>query len=186
MKKLTVLVDADGVLENLSEEWVKCLNEKYGTCVRYEDLREWDMTKAFPTLTKEQVIEPEQSEELYGRLKPLKDAPEYLKRLIDDGHKVYVVTATPYKIIKAKIETVFRKYYPFLDWNSFIITSDKSMIRGDVLIDDGIHNLTCGEYKKLLFTAPYNRDHNAEENGMFRVDDWKQVYETVTEMAKEN
>jgi hypothetical protein len=43
------------------------------------------------------------------------------------------------------------------------------MIRGDVLIDDGIHNLEGGDYKKILFTAAHNRNYDAEANGMIRV-----------------
>ncbi len=52
---MTILVDADGVLENLSEAWVEYLNDRYGTSVKYDEVRDWDMTKAFPSLSREQV-----------------------------------------------------------------------------------------------------------------------------------
>ena len=34
-----------------------------------------------------------------------------------------------------------------LTWDQVIVTSRKQLIRGDVLIDDGIHNLEGGQYK---------------------------------------
>lgn len=181
---MTILTDADGVLEDLSQKWVAYLNEKYGTSVRYDDLSDWDMTKDFPTLTREQVYGTELDEELYARLEPYDGAVEYVKKLIDDGHVVFVVTTTPYQVIKVKFEKVIFRYFPFLTWKNVIITSDKHLIRGDVLIDDGVHNLLGGEYKKILMTAPYNKYFNAEENGMLRVNSWKEIYEAISGMCR--
>lgn len=55
MKKLTILFDADDTVENLSDCWIAMLNERYGTSVTPEDVHSWDISLAFPTLTKEQV-----------------------------------------------------------------------------------------------------------------------------------
>ena len=56
MKKLTILFDADDTVENLSDCWIAMLNERYGTSVTPEDVHGWDISLAFPTLTKEQVF----------------------------------------------------------------------------------------------------------------------------------
>lgn len=183
MKKLTILVDADSVMENLSEAWVKYLNNKYGTDVKYEDVTEWDMTEAFPELTREQVYGAELEPQLYELVEPLKDAPLYLKKLMDDGHVIYVVTSTPYQIIAEKTEQVLLEYFPFLTWKNFIITSYKQMIKGEVLIDDGIHNLVGGEYEKLLMDAPYNRSIDAAAEGIDRVFGWAEIYEKICALA---
>ena len=66
-----------------------------------------------------------------------------------------------------------------------IITSRKQLIRGDVLIDDGIHNLEGGDYAKILVTAPHNIDYDAEANGMIRVKDWDEILSAV-EMLERN
>lgn len=50
MKKLTILVDMDDTIENLCETWVAFLNETHGTTVHTDDIHDWDMTKAFPTI----------------------------------------------------------------------------------------------------------------------------------------
>lgn len=182
---MVILVDADGVIENLTEIWTDRLNEKYGINVRFnEDFREWDMTKVFTTLTPEQIYTTEYEHDLYKRLTPYEGAPETLKRLIDEGHTVLIVTHTPYQAIEPKMEYVIKKYFPFLTWRDFILTAHKQMIRGDVLIDDGVHNLLGGDYAKILYTQPYNEDFDAEGNGMVRVHNWKEVYEAIRNLMK--
>ena len=78
MNKLTVLVDMDNTLENLCETWVEYLNERHGTNVHIDDVKEWDMTKAFPTLSKTELFAPLYEEELWKRVKPLPDSVEYV------------------------------------------------------------------------------------------------------------
>ncbi len=176
---MIILVDADGVLEDLTEKWVLYLNELYGTNVKYEDIKEWDMTKDFPMLTREQIYETEIEERLYERLEPLPGARECLEKLIDRGHRIFVVTSTPFQVIKVKFERAIFRFYPFLTWKDVIIASDKKMIKGDVLIDDGVHNLEGGEYRKILMDAPYNESYDAEGNGMVRVKNWEEIYAAV-------
>ena len=182
---MIILVDADGVLENLTEVFPELINKKYGTDVKYEDITEWGFEKYFPNLTYEEVYSTEFDPELYERTKPKKDAPEILKKLIDDGHEIYVVTNTKYKAVELKMEKVMKKYFPFLSWKNFIITSNKQMIKGDVLIDDGVHNLIGGDYAKILFEAPWNRDFDTEANGMFRAKNWEEIYNIINTMSKQ-
>lgn len=55
MTRLRILFDADDVAETLLEGWVRTLNERYGTTTLVEDVTDWDISKAFPTLTKQQI-----------------------------------------------------------------------------------------------------------------------------------
>ncbi|MBO5639771.1 MAG: hypothetical protein J5916_07690 [Oscillospiraceae bacterium] len=66
-----------------------------------------------------------------------------------------------------------------------IITSRKQLIRGDVLIDDGIHNLEGGAYIKILMTAPHNRNYDAEANGMIRAHHWAEIEEIIRRLSAE-
>ena len=67
MKKLTILFDADDTVENLSDCWIAMLNERYGTSVTPEDVHGWDISLAFPTLTKKQVFGVLHDDELWRR-----------------------------------------------------------------------------------------------------------------------
>ena len=177
---MIILIDADNVIENLTHEMFLYIDELYGTDAHYEELRDWDLCTAFPALTREQVYGAELNAELYDRVKPIEGAVGTIRRLIDDGHEVFVVTNTPAKAYAPKTEKVFARYFPFIPSDHYILTSHKQMIRGDVLIDDGIHNLVGGTYAKLLFNAPNNMDYDAGANGMIRVADWDDIYRVIS------
>ena len=59
------------------------------------------------------------------------------------------------------------------------------MIRGDVLIDDGLHNLIGGDYRKILFDSPHNRSFDAEGNGMIRVHNWDEAEQAIAAIEAE-
>lgn len=185
MRSLTILIDMDDVLENLLECWVAELNRRYGTTVHPEEITNWLIGEFFPSLTKEELFAPLGDPTFWSLLSPMKDAPDVVCKLIDDGHRVRVVTSSHYKTVPAKMDWLFR-HYPFLSWKDVIIAHDKKLINGDILIDDGVHNLENAQYKKLLFDQPHNRSYNAEENGMIRVYGWKEIYEIICRMTGGN
>ncbi|MCQ2485945.1 MAG: hypothetical protein MJ168_11520 [Clostridia bacterium] len=177
----TILVDMDDTIENCTEAWVTLVNKRFGTDVDPLSLRDWDVSKAFPELTREQVYGVTFEDEFWYSVRPIKGAVEYLKKLIDDGNKVFIVTCAAYETLKIKMEEVLFRYFPYITWSDVIIASKKQLIKADYLVDDGIHNHIGGEYKSLLFTAPHNCEYNAEANGMVRVNNWEEVYKYISE-----
>ena len=121
-------------------------------------------------------------EDFWEDVKPVPGAAEALKHFMDEGHEVYVVTATEFEHVYEKMRKVLFRYFPFLSPRQVIIACRKQMIRGDVLIDDGIHNLEGGAYRKILFTRPYNREYDAAANGMTRVRSWDEIVRIIDEM----
>ncbi len=184
MKKLTILVDMDDTIENLLSVWVAYLNERYGLRVKTDDVRDWDLSLAYPSLTSKQVYSPLYDDEMWRRIEPLPYAAELLEKLIDEGHEVYIVTSSNYQTLKTKMDEVLFKYFPFLDWNHVIVTNNKQMIRGDVLVDDAPHNHIGGQYLKILMDSPHNREFDAQRFGMVRVYSWLEVYDTIRRFAE--
>lgn len=182
---MTILVDMDDTMTDLCGAWCAWLNKKHATQVQPEDIKEWDMAVAFPHLTEDALYEPFRHKSVWRTVKPKPGARTYLKRLVDDGHEVYIVTATDYRSIKWKFDCLIRRYFPFVPWSNLIVASKKQMVRGDVLLDDGVHNLMGGAYRKLLMDAPHNRAYDAEENGMRRVWTWEEAYRMIAEINKE-
>ena len=84
MKPLTILFDADDTVENLCDCWIALLNERYGTSVRIEDVTDWDIALAFPTLTREQVFGVLNEDELFHRLERVPGSLEVLQRLYNE------------------------------------------------------------------------------------------------------
>jgi len=183
---MTILVDMDDVIELLVPAWVSYINNRYGTDTRPEDVAEWDMSKAFPTLTHDQVYSAIDDDALWDLVKPMPGAQEMLRKLLDEGHDIYIVTATHYKTLRPKMEKVLFRYFPFISWDHVIITCNKHLILGDILIDDGPHNLTGGCYKKILFSANHNRFFDAASVGAVRVNDWNEAYREVQRIIGNN
>ena len=172
---MIILVDMDDTIEQLLKAWLRGVNARYGRDVRYEDVEDWDVSAAYPGLTWEQVYAIPMAPGFWRTVDPIPGAAEALQRLMAAGHQVYIVTATECDSVPEKMNDLLFRYFPFLSWRQVIITSNKQLIRGDVLIDDGVHNLEGGDYVKILMTAPHNRGYDAEANGMIRVNNWSEI-----------
>ncbi|MBQ8904569.1 MAG: HAD hydrolase-like protein [Oscillospiraceae bacterium] len=176
---MTILVDMDDTIENLTEAWINYANNRFGTAINAADVTTWDPSEAFPSVSHEEMYALLLEDELYETVEPFEGTAYYLQKLISEGHEIFIVTNSPYQVMKAKMEMVLFRHFPFIDWKHVIITGSKPLIKGDVLVDDGIHNLLGGDYAKLLFTAPHNRSFDSDGNGMVRVNCWREVYEVI-------
>lgn len=184
MKRLTVLVDFDQTLNNLSDVWVKFLNERYETTVQPDDIREWDMRKAYPMLKPNEIYDPLKTEELWEQVVPLPGACEAMSNLKRDGHNILVVTTSNPTTAPIKLNKVLFRYFPFFTYNDVIITSHKQLILGDVLIDDAPHNLVGGLYKRILMTASHNKNLNERTIKAARANNWEEAYKLVKSIAE--
>ena len=180
---MTILVDMDDTIEQLLRAWMRGVNEKYHRNAVYEDFVSWDVSAAYPGLTREQVYAIPDEPGFWATVEPMPGAAEALERIIAAGHQVYIVTATGYRSLPEKMDDLLFRYFPFISWDQVIVTSNKQMIRGDVLIDDGVHNLEGGDYVKILVSAPHNAGYDAEANGMIRVDSWDRIEDVIRNLA---
>lgn len=179
---MRILVDMDDTIEQLLDAWVRRANEKFGRDVSLDEITGWNVAAPYSGLTREEIYGVTYEPGFWSGVKPMPGAAEALKHFMDEGHEVYIVTATEIEHVEEKMKGLLFRYFPFLSWNQVIITGRKQLIRGDVLIDDGIHNLEGGNYRKILFTAPHNRFYDAEANGMTRVNTWEEVVEIIDRM----
>lgn len=171
--KKIILCDADDVIENFCDTWIGYLNNKYGTKVLIEDIVDWDIRKAFPELTSDQIFAPTYEKTFWNRIEAMPGCYEVLK-MINTLHNLYIVTASNYQTCDAKIEKIL-ELYSFLNWDQFVITSKKQLVFGDYLIDDGVHNLEDGRYKGILFDRPHNRLFDEKAAGITRVYSWDEI-----------
>jgi len=176
--KLHIMIDCDNVLNNVSEDWVMYLNKKHDLSVNPQNLSHEQIYEAFPTLSKDEINFPLQ-DEAFGMSYTVKpDSYEYLKKMLDDGHELTIVTAHSNRTAGVKFEWI-TKHFPFISRDDIIIARKKGKVIGDVLIDDEVRNLIGGDYLKILFDHPNNRGYDAEANGMIRVHSLKEAYEVI-------
>lgn len=174
-----LLVDMDDTIENLTEVWIHYANTRFGTQVDPKNVESWDPSEAFPEISHQKIYDLLIEDALYQDIVPLPGAVKILKKLYDEGYNIYIVTNTPYQVVKYKLEHVLFRYFPFIDWDHVILTKHKQLLKGDILIDDAPHNLIGGSYEKILFTAAHNRKYDAKAHGMIRVTSWEEIYDII-------
>ena len=76
---MTILVDMDETISGLLDAWTGCLKGRYGIGVCRDDIKDWDMQKAYPELSKEQIYAPLLEESLWESVEPLPGAAHYIK-----------------------------------------------------------------------------------------------------------
>ena len=130
------------------------------------------------------------AQSIFERDKPL--AENTLRRIAKGIKKFVIDNPEPFIInykfdnppVAMKLNNVLFRYFPYLTTKDVIITSQKQLVCGDVMIDDAPHNLEGGKYFSILVTAPHNRAYDATANGFVRADRWDEIYNIVCEYAR--
>lgn len=157
--KTVLLIDQDDVLAEYIAGVTGLFNEKYGTDFKAEDCIRWDLYSILGKEVETIMHEPD----TFRHLAPTPYALEVFERLYNSGlFELYIVTAASPRSVEAKFEWI-RRYLPFLPENRIIVCSSKFMIKGDYLLDDGMHNIE--DFAKsggtpIVFERPHNTSSN--------------------------
>lgn len=162
--KQTVLVDLDSIVVNIEEEWYRRYNEKHGDDLSIERVLSWDTSKyakagaaVFDTLNEPGFFEA---------LKPLPGAVEGVNELLDEA-RVLIVSHGPTPGSYSEKARWLQRWLPEVSLKQLILTYSKDAVRGDVLFDDGPHNLRSyrqawPDSRLATIAYPYNADVRAE------------------------
>lgn len=160
----TVLVDVDGVTADSHKTWLNFYNQDYHDWLTFDKIKSWGI---------HQYVKPECGRKIYDYLRrpdfydntlPVMGAVEGVGLLRRLGYKVVFVSAG---MFPAKVDWLAREGFlvdfPYADHRpetarDVILCNDKSMIRGDYLIDDYPGNLAEFPGKRILFDQPWNED----------------------------
>ena len=103
-----------------------------------------------------------------------KDLPviEYSREVIEELHNrfdVYVASAAMEfpNSLQDKNEWL-DQHFPFIHWKRRIFCGDKSVLKGDILIDDHDFNLSVFDGRPIIFTS----SHNVNETKYERLNSW--------------
>jgi len=166
--KPILLIDQDDVLAEYILGVTLAFNEKYHTHFTTKDCMSWDLYSVFGEQIDTIMHEPE----VFRNLIPAKNALEVFERLYQSGlFEMYIVTAANPKSVEAKYQWI-AQYLPFFPQNRVIICTHKFMIKGDYLLDDGMHNIH--DFHKTGGTPiVFERPHNAHlTHDFIKVKDW--------------
>ena len=174
-------IDIDGTINNLCESVLMIYNQDSNDNLQISDITEYYV---------ENFAKPEYRKEFYKYyidkrvwklVKMDKMAQEYINKLNTDGHEIYFVTSTePANIYKKS--GWLQKHFPDINIRKRLIRCyNKQLLSGlDILVDDYEMNLIGGSYKKILLDKPWNQNTDDRYFGLFRVNNWKEIYEILS------
>lgn len=168
-----LLIDMDGVLNDAITMLLARYNADYNDNLRIEDITAWELDKFVKPECGKMIYSYFREKGFFSKLPVQEHAQEVLARLLRAGHEIYVVTSSPPEAYEDKYYW-FRRHFPFIPEQNIIFCTPKQITTGDVLFDDGPHNIK--EWLKhnpgkiaIVMDAPWNRGLE-EELETYQVD----------------
>lgn len=176
---MTILIDLDSTITNFGKVLLRTLNHQYRTNHAYDEITSWDWFDQ----TFENPWECTRYAKFWDKVEPYPNAIETIEEFVDRrGHNICIVTASHFTAsLGYKIKRTLSWFNPIIiNEDNIIITSQKNQIKGNALIDDGLHNLyEFFDGIGIVYDQPWNRD-----NRQFRrVHDWFEVKDTISNMT---
>lgn len=185
MHKLVICIDIDEVLNDLMEKTIAIYNNRYNAKLSLEDFTDYDIFKDLAYDDAEKLVALWQEEELWNSLEPRKGAQRSVKKLVDDGHEVYLATSTHYKNFAWKVKWL-QHYFGMIPTKNIICIGNKGLLKCDVLIDDCVDNLLANKLcNRVLFDCHWNQYVRDDVYFITRVHNWDEIIKVVDEISKE-
>ena len=180
IQPLKIAVDCDDVLNDLMHKTLALFEQDTGIHYDYQDLAAFNLETCLPIAHAKQIVTLFGDKRLWDSLAPVDGAQKALKRMVDDGHDVFIVTASHFSNVKWKYEWI-QEHYPFIAWEQVIIARRKDLINSDWLIDDNPTNLLSRPYGRACITQPWNTHLKDEVLSILRADKLGAVYNLILE-----
>lgn len=181
MKKLLVDLDYVICINNLIEK----VNEFFETTYTKENFPSLYLNEVFTNEEKlEEFLNLHSLENYYIKPYIFPDCKRVLKQL-SKYYEIYICTAYVWQNMPnntktelcAKLDFLY-KTFDFINPKNIVFCSDKSILSGDVIIDDRLKNLSGNSKIKLLFSSIYNKnlsDTELSKSGATRVNSWEEI-----------
>lgn len=180
---MIVLTDLDGVIADWGHEWDRhaALYPELGLPLT-RDQTSFDLTAGLDLAGHLAVNEIMEYPGFYAALRPMPRAIRALHEMVEAGYDVYIVTS-PWlsNPTCASDKLNWTERYIGEGWGArTIITSDKTLVKGDILIDDKpkISGSAAPEWEHVWYTQPYN----AKLSGKRRMNDWSEWRSIIEEV----
>lgn len=166
MEKL--LIDMDGVISDIYAQFVKYEQEDLG------------ITQTAATLNGKLENEAFRNHDNYVTSKgfffnapPILDSIEVVRQLNDKYDLFIVSSAIQFpNSLQEKLDWL-ATHFPFITWKQIVFCGSKSVVCGNIMIDDHFKNLDSFNGQTILFTQPHNFGKDAKQHT--RVETWAEI-----------
>ena len=185
---MKVIVDMDEVLAQFVQKVLDRWNAENGTSFTHDQIDMWHMEETLGPKSWGKIDGWCGEKGFFRSLDPVPGAVAGFRSLMEAGHDVIVATA----VVKTADNCYddkrawMRDHFPDWSLKNLIAVSRKGMLRGDILIDDGEHNIKDWTEEgpvngAILFDAPWNRDVPSVVNRKYvrRAHGWDEIPKIV-------
>lgn len=181
---MTVIIDVDNIIGNLCEAVLSVYNEDSGDNLTCEDIKSYYIENFVKEQYKDNFFHYFLDRRVWKRMKYVKGCQEYIAKLFNAGHDIYFCTKTEMKNA-AKKESYLQRTFPYINIRKkLIICPDKTMVRGDVLIDDCSANFGGQDYS-IVLDYPWNTDFKENDIDKFRAFNWEEIYKIIKKLSQD-
>lgn len=163
MNKKIILIDLDGVLADFETGFLETWKKKFPQhpYILPKKRKIFRLAENYPRGLEKEIRSILSSPGFFENLGIISGGKEALEKMQNLGHKVYICTSP----ISSYANCVLEKYH-WIDKNlgfewtkKIIMAKDKTLIFGDLLIDDKPEHTGLREpvWNHVLFDAPYNQ-----------------------------
>ena len=151
---MTILIDVDNTFWAMSETLLPILNKLNNTSYSVTDIDHWNWYNEHF----DKPFGPTETAWFWRQVNPYPNAVEVIEQFVRDGHKVVFVTASGFTNgLAPKINRLLSFFdNKLINESNIIVAKDKSLIDGDILIDDGMHNLESFPWTTIRYIQPWN------------------------------
>lgn len=182
---MIIMCDIDGILNNLVEETLILYNSRSGKNIQPSDITTYNFVDCLPKEDAEGIISLFKEKSLWDSLLPLPSSQNVLKQLINQGHQIYLATATDPVNFEWKIEWL-KQYFPFIPSDNVIRIMDKGLLKCDVLIDDCLDNLIKVFCERVCLDCPWNQNKSKDVvYDIKRAYSWDDIINIINNIDKE-
>ena len=178
---MTILVDIDGVIFNTQEHLLELLNDFNHTNFTVENIDSYDwFDKNFT-----RPFDLTENVAFWNDVKANEEAIKHILKWKHKGHTVKFVTASYYHYgLPTKIHRLLDYFNGDFDDKDVIVCHDKSMVHGDILIDDCFDNCDNFYDHSVVYKQPWNKEAKSKKEFvnsgiMLRTNDWQLIDNAV-------
>ena len=151
--KMRVILDSDDVLFPCNEVAVDHLNKAEGTAYTLNDIKKW----GFLGNKLDKRLSYFKDPSFIRNLQPYWNAQMFVAELAKMA-EIFVATSVDPFCAGERVNSIIR-HFPEINPENILIGNRKDLLQADVLLDDGVHNLTHSQAKyPVLYRRPWNED----------------------------
>jgi 5'-nucleotidase len=165
---MRILIDMDDVIADAVERFLEWYERDFGVRYTQADLHGTKLHAIVPEDRRTIVKQYPHQKGFFKDLPVIANSREVVEEL-NNRFDVYIASAAmefPFSLLD-KMEWL-DQHFPFIHWKRRIFCGDKSVLKGDILIDDHDFNLSVFQGRAIMFTA----SHNINETKYERLNNW--------------